>query len=249
MSSILKYLINDTPLLSGINLKSTLQKICRMMIHPVICITSYFHGCVTVLLENCWSLPGHTRSWTLQGTSKATRSMPSSQGDRFWEKTVNLYGNASFSSLLALLSALSPSCQQHAIIWQIVSFVPRNRLLLLCEPPSISGWSGTFYLPAQFITMQINTPDFRGILFLIIALVTLPSSYRNHRKPNIRFWSILEFEGQVFCITSVKHCNQPKFPISFYRLPDLAKLFLFCLKPSLHLINFIFIPQKMWLEI
>lgn len=93
-----------------------------------------------------------------------------------------------------------------------------------------------------------------GDSFLIITLVTLSSSYWHHRKPHTGAWLFWWFKKSSssdphFSEALQTHYaeNQPEFPISFYRLSTLAKLFLFCLKLSLYLI--IFITRKMLLGI
>lgn len=101
----------------GINLKSTLQKICRIIIQPIICMTSHFNGWATVLLEKCWFLPGHTvrlykvhqelcnKCWA----DKVTVSLG------IWEKTYIIY---MATHLLVPLFPFYMSCQWHTIIWQ-----------------------------------------------------------------------------------------------------------------------------------
>lgn len=123
-----------------------------------------------------------------------------------------------------------------------------HKVFLDGEVPCISQCNSSQY---------INTSDFLGDSFLIITLVTPPSATGiagNLTSGSEVFWqfkakssaSDLHF-SEALQIHYAE--NQPEFPISFYRLSNSAKLFSFCLKLSLHLINFIFIPQKMLLGI
>lgn len=138
----------------------------RIIIQPIICMTSYFNGwdsCLTVLLEKCWFLPGHTvrlykvhqelcsKCWA----AKVTASLGT------WEKNLyRLHGNTSFSSLPPLLSLLSLSCQWHTIVWQFSLFHAMDWFCFVNHKVSLAG--RVPYISQCNLSQYINTSDFLG---------------------------------------------------------------------------------------